>query len=251
MRKDFDYTGYIERYVCGVMSPEEKLWFEKEIEGNQGLNREIELFKRLDDVLADQETIELKKQLEQIHCELEFAETTGTLVVQKVRRRTILSTASVVVLFVLATTFFLNRNFSNLRLLNSYYQPVEATVNVRAANIENNELAEAINYYNSKKFNEAIIIFEELLKENSSMMGLNLYSGISHLETQNYTTAHKRFQTIIDNKPNPFVESATWYLGMSYLMTNRNQEAKQRFDELASKEGYYQEQAKELLKRIK
>lgn len=82
-------------------------------------------------------------------------------------------------------------------------------------------------------------------------MGLNLYSGISHMEIKEFQKANERFQIIIDNKPNPFVESATWYLGMCYLMTDEREKALEKFSILAKNKGFYQTDAQKIIKHLK
>lgn len=251
MKQDIDYIKFIDRYLQGEMNPEEKVWFEKEIEGNLPLKNEVDLRRKVDSVLADKELIELKMQLNNIHQEIAEITENGRGAIRKVYQRVYL-TAGVLAVFVLAFTLFLsNRNFPNEKLVDMYYQPAQASVNFRSVEQAESQLSLAMNLYNNKEFEKAIQLFEEVLQKDNELIGANLYSGISHMEVKEYNSANQRFQRIIDAQPNPFVESARWYLGVCYIMTNERSKAAEQFEILADFEGYYNGDAKKILKRIK
>lgn len=251
MKQEIDYTEFIERYIQGEMSPEEHNWFEKEIEGNLSLKDEINLRKQVESVLSDKEMINLKMQLDQIHQEIYEVTEKSKGAIRKIYRR-VYVTASALAIFAIAFTVYMaNRNFSNDKLVEMYYQPAQTTMNFRSADPSKDVLTAAMEHYNSKEYTEAIKLFEQVLQKDQSQLGVNLYSGISHMEIEQYEEANKKFQNILDNKPNPFVESASWYLGMCYIMTNEREKAAEQFEMLSEATGYYKEGAKKILKRIK
>jgi tetratricopeptide (TPR) repeat protein len=251
MKQDFDYSRFIERFLKGEMSPEEKKWFEKEIEGNLALKNEIDFRRQVDTVLSDKEMIELKAQLDQIHQEIYEVTERGKGTIRKIYQRVYVAAGSLVIIAFLLTMFLTNRNYSNEKLIDLYYSPAKVSVNFRTSAPDQDKLAQAMKLYENKQFEKAIAIFESILSKDESKIGLNLYSGISYLELAKYNEANKNFQKILNNKPNAFVESATWYLGMCYIMTNERVKAAEQFEALASKDGYYKENARNILKRIK
>lgn len=251
MKQEIDYTEFIERYIQGEMSPEEHNWFEKEIEGNLSLKDEIDLRKQVDSVLSDKDLIDLKMQLDQIHQEIFEVTEKGKGAISKLYRRVYL-TASALAIFAIAFTVYLaNRNFTNDKLVELYYQPAQTTMSFRSADPSIDILSQALELYNEKDYISAIEVFEMLLEEDQSQVGLNLYSGISHMEIEQFDEANKKFKKVLANQPNPFVESANWYLGMCYIMTNERAKAATQFELLANADGYYQDNAKKILNRIK
>ena len=70
------------------------------------------------------------------------------------------------------------------------------------------------------------------------------------MEIKQYDEANKNFKRIIDHKANAFIESAEWYLGLCYLMTNDNLKAREVFEDIASSDGYYKKEARRILKKI-
>lgn len=251
MKQDLEYTVFIERYLRGEMIPDELNWFEKEIEGNQQLRSEIELHKKIDLVLTDNELIELKNQLDLIHQEIEEVTENGQGAIRKIYRRVYYSAAALVVGVLVFTMYLTNRNFTTQKLIDRFYEPEVASVTLRGTDSNKDLLAKAMHLYNNKEYGQAIEIFEAILQEDGSKIGLNLYSGISHMEIEKYDLANERFQRIIENKPNPFVESATWYLGMCYLQTEKKDKALEQFEVLADTDGFYRKDAKRILRRMK
>lgn len=250
MKQDLEYTIYIERYLQGEMSPEELKWFEKELDGNTVLRQELELHKKVDVVLANGELIDLKKQLDLIHHEIEVVAQKGQGAIRKIYQRVYYTAAALAVGVILFTLYFVNQDFSSNRLIEEYYSPDIASVTYRSDNQNDKLLQDAMAYYNQKDYATAITLFEKILNQDNSKLGINLYSGISNLEIKNYAKANQNFRTIIDQKPNAFVESATWYLGMCYIMTNEREKAGEQFKILTHSDGYYKKDAKRILRRL-
>ena len=64
--KTIDFSHFIERYIAGEMSEEEKAWFERELLGNESLSAEVELRRKTDIVLKNQDVVSLRNKLSQI-----------------------------------------------------------------------------------------------------------------------------------------------------------------------------------------
>jgi hypothetical protein len=82
-------------------------------------------------------------------------------------------------------------------------------------------------------------------------MGISLYSGISHMEIEQYNQAREKFQKIINHQDNLFVENAQWYLGFLYLHTGQNLEARNHFKDIALSDGSFNKEAKKIMRSIK
>ena len=67
MKQELNYSRYVDRYLDGVMSVSEKNWFEKELKDNAELQAEIDLQKKINKVLSDQDTFKLQAQLDEVY----------------------------------------------------------------------------------------------------------------------------------------------------------------------------------------
>jgi tetratricopeptide (TPR) repeat protein len=104
--------------------------------------------------------------------------------------------------------------------------------------------------YENKDYADAIQLFEKVLAEDNSRVGLNLYSGISHMEIEEYAEANNSFKKIINHKANAFIESAEWYLGLCYLKTNENDKAAIVFEDIVERDGYFKKDARKIIKKL-
>jgi hypothetical protein len=250
MMHEINYTDFIERYLKNEMTSDEKAWFEKEKEGNSALQEEINFHKKLDSVLADKETIEFKAQLELIHNEINETAREGSRLVNGFYKKATMVIGAFASVAIVVTLYLYNYNFSNEKLIAEYYQPIESSMSFRSASNSTDVLSEAMKLYEIQEYSKAIELFESILQEGSSKPSINLYSGISHMELKNYSMANERFKAILDEEPNPFVESATWYLGLCYLFTNEREKARESFLVLEKSDGYYKASAKKILRRL-
>ena len=105
--------------------------------------------------------------------------------------------------------------------------------------------------YDALDFFGAIEIYEQILGKEPGDMESNLYSGISYLETEQYSKAENRFGSIIDHNDNLFIEQAEWYLGFCYLHTGKNLEARSHFKEISKSESSFNKKAKKIMRSIK
>jgi tetratricopeptide (TPR) repeat protein len=258
MKQEIDYSGYIDRYLEGIMTQKEKIWFEKELDDNPELNEELMLHKKVDEVIGDRELIDLEKQLDSIY-EVTYKPLYGFSGIfrnPKVIRGA--ASAAVVAVMIFVSVLFLNKPREEAmevstpsELFAEFYSPAEMSLSFRAAgDVVDKELREAMMLYDQKEYSRAIVLFEKILKDDASRIGLNLYSGISHMELEEYTQANTSFQKIIDDKSNAFIESAEWYLALCYMMTDEVEMASELFRKIASSHGYYREDAIRILKMI-
>ena len=144
----------------------------------------------------------------------------------------------------------LNRNSSEY-LFKKYYQPYETSVTYRSSDANYTELSEAMEKYHNRNFEEALVLFEKILKNDPSKVGLNFYSGISQMEMQKYSHAGNSFMKVIQDQYNMYYEQAEWYLALCYLVTENSDKAIQQFENIASEDGFYSKKAKRILRKIR
>jgi len=250
MKQEMNYSRYVDRYLEGVMNSPERIWFEKELDGNPELQREIDLQRKLNVVIADKELIALQQQMNAIH-----RRTYGSIIrglhVSKSVRNIVSMTAGIAAVFTIVAVILVKTLSisSSDKIYAQYYKPASINMSFRSSgNVQDNDIRSAMTLYDSKKYDAAIQLFEKILKEDDSRIGLNLYSGISHMEINQYAEANARFKKIIDQKSNAFIESAQWYLGLCYLRTNDKEKAKEVFAGIAHSGGYYKKDAGRILK---
>ena len=254
MKSEINYSEFIQRYLEGIMSPEEKHWFEKELDSSPELQEELVLYKQIDRAISDKEVLDLESQLDEIYAELNPTEPKKTPSRNRIKPGVLKIaglTLGLALIVSLAIFEMAPRQLSNADIYNKYYQPYESNMNFRSGDESVNvELRTAMEKYQQKDYSKAIVMFENILHKDASRIGLNLYTGISHMEINEYQQARKSFNKVIDHKQNLYIDQAEWYLGFCYLKTGNREKAKEQFTKIANSQSYYKEKAKKIVSRM-
>ncbi len=254
MKSEINYSEFIQRYLEGIMSSEEKLWFEKELELNPELQEELVLYQNIDCAISDKEVFDMEDQLDQIYAELNSVKPEKAPSKSHVKSGALkIAGIAVGLSMVIGLTIFeiAPRQLSNAAIYNEYYQPYESNMNFRSGDESVNvELRTAMEKYEQKNYVKAIAMFENILQKDASRVGLNLYTGISHMQINEYKQAGKSFKKVINHQQNLYIDQAEWYLGFCYLKTGNREKAKEQFSKIANSQSFYKDKAKHIVSRM-
>ncbi|HEC42139.1 hypothetical protein LCGC14_2902990 [marine sediment metagenome] len=254
MEKMSKYEEFIQPFLDGELSREELDWFSKELESNAVLAEDIRLYREVDSAIREQDVMDLRDQLDVIHNAIGDPSQES---VSPSRYRKVLSYAAIASLAILVSLGVLlkvqHNKLTNDQIFEKHYEPYEVTMIYRSAESDYQRvLSQAMTFYESGEFHNAINLFEDILIKDPADMASSLYSGISYMETEQYIQADEKFQKIINHNDNLFVDQAEWYLAFCYLHTGQNLEARGHFKEIANSESsFYSKKAKKIMRSIK
>jgi len=100
--------------------------------------------------------------------------------------------------------------------------------------------------YKNEKYSEAIIIFDEILKQYPNDINALFYNGLSFYKLKKYDKAIKYFDLVINDKINIFDQEAEWNKALCLLETNKA-EGEKLLQKIADDEGFYSQKAMNLL----
>lgn len=246
--KTTDFSIFIERYIAGEMDITEKIWFEKELEGNEELRKEVDLRRKTDSVLKNHDILILRNKLSEIENRRKATSPVSG------RKRSVLRYAAVFAGLVIigCLVIFSGSNLSSKEILNRYYKVYEPTTASRSSVGDlNSNYDKAINYYNENDFKNAAISFIKVQESDPKYMESIFLYGVSNLETSNYGEAEKSFLKVIDNANNLFIEDAQWYVAFCYIKTNDKIKAQNQLAIIRKSDGIYKNYAKKILKKLK
>ena len=247
--KTIDFSYFIERYNAREMSDTEKEWFEKELEGNANLKNEVNLRKRTDEVLMSQSIISLRDKLSKIEKSREVLKP-----VQNTGKTTIVKYAALIATLVIigSITVFSGKKLSSEEIINRYYKTyLPPTVSRSANSVTNADYKLALEYYDTKDFKRAAILFSKVVESNPKDMQSTLLNGISNFENSKYPEAKISLGSVIDNRNNYFLDQAQWYLAMCYVKTVDRDKAVQLLKTIIREDGIYKNDAKKVLRNLK
>lgn len=90
-----------------------------------------------------------------------------------------------------------------------------------------------------------------ILQNYPDDLNAKFYLGMAHYESQNYEKALFYFQDVAESDINVFVEEAEWYLAKTHIARNEKDVARQLLGLIIDYNGFYADQAKDLLKELK
>ena len=247
-----NYKDYIQPFLDGELSREELDKISKELESNAVLAEDIKLYREVDQAIKEQDVMDLRKRLNIIHNSLDGKVRQPKYVPRYKKVLSYAAIASVAVLISVGVFYKLNnRKLSDEKIFENY-EPYEVTMVYRSADTDARKMLNlAMQKYEARDYKTAISLFEQILNKDPEDLKAELYSGISNMEIQRFSEANRSFNKIINHDDNLYVEQAEWALAFSYLMNGNRKESKDLFNEIANKDGYYQEDAQEIVKRIK
>ena len=98
--------------------------------------------------------------------------------------------------------------------------------------------------------NRPCVVSKVFCGQTAHESGLIYTQVFPRWKSERYSDANTSFHKIIDNNYILYIEQAEWYLAFCYLMTDDRKKAEEQFGMIADRNGYYQHQARKILKKI-
>jgi tetratricopeptide (TPR) repeat protein len=138
------------------------------------------------------------------------------------------------------------------KLYNTYYKPFDAVSPVtRSINSNTTDnYAAAIESYRTGNYQQAAIMFAELLQKDQFVVSSQFFLGLSQLAINNNDQAINLL-TATANNSGEYGKEARWYLGLAYLKTENRLKAAECFEYLAGTGGFYKERSEKILLRLR
>ena len=248
--KTIDFSHFIERYLAGEMGEDEREWFEKELDGNKNLRSEVNLRKKTDFILKDQNVISLRNKLSNIEKKRGKADK----IVRKASKPAYARYAAIITLLAVigSVMLFTGRNTSGDEVISRFYKTYEPPASQRSGQVaENADFILALEFYNTNDYANAALFFSKVVESNPRDMQSVLLNGVSNFEDQKYPEAKLSFSTVIDDNNNLFIETARWYLALCYIKTNERDKAINQLKVITNDSGIYSKNARKILRKLK
>lgn len=250
MKNQINYSEFIERYLDGEMTGQELIWFEKELDSNEWLQKEMNLRKKVNQAILDENSMKYRDKLEDA-----YAAYMNGGDISPTRKRKFIVAGSVIISVLAAVILVLNltgKQYTNEQLFNRYYKAYEPNMTFRSGdNGMDGDLVQAMQFYENKNYTEALKLFESILQNDPSRVGINFYSGVSRMEIKEFELAGKSFGKVINDRYNMYIEQAEWYLSLCYIVTEQDDKAIHLLEKIIDDNGYYQKEARKILKKLR
>ena len=240
----------IEKYIDDELEEKELNEFKDLLSTNSEIKKDYELSLEINNSIIEEDVMQLRETLDFMYNnEPKVKRVPGSFT----KRKLYYAAASLALLVATGGLMhkLTNPELNSTAVFEKYYQPYEVTVTYRSGNMEVDRVfLSALQKYEEQDFEKAMLLFEEVLEIRKNDMAVNLYSGITYMEEEEYQNASNSFNEIIENNNNLFVEHAKWYLALCYVVTEEYHHAENLLNELSSESTYYKKDARQMLKDI-
>ena len=239
----------VEAYMENLLNAKDKLQFESDLTSNKELQSEYDAYLA---ALSALDVLALDALAEEQKQQASSTDTSGRQTEAKIiglGRQAFLRAASVALLIFAGSLWFANSNFSNNHLAGNYYEnPVLQTV--RGEN-DNTLLTEATEAYQTGDFGLVIEKTTEALSGNPIDDYSKYLLANAYMKTGSFDMAIKTWGELKDKGSSAYQESASWYLALSFIENDQEQEAIRILTTIKNDaNNSYAQKATDLLKKL-
>lgn len=242
----------------------EKSQFENDMKINQELYHAVEFERKLLTGLHLVGDKELRKQIQAVHDDLahqQFFEKKDNIIsINSINKRTFMkriiaiAAAAVVLLGVVWFSFLKEKPAADPNeVFAQHFKPETSRLGEVLAGFPagfageltaQDSLKEALKLYEQGKYDEAVAALDSVLVRHPANDTATFYLGMAHLNSERYARALEVLTPITTNESSAFKLESTWYTGLCYLkVDNGLDKAKDIFSGLANNAEYKDRQA--------
>jgi tetratricopeptide (TPR) repeat protein len=243
----------LQKYLDNELSERELARFEQELNASPELLVDLDLYKEVDEAIADTEVLDFRAQLNDLREETRRTES-GRRVFRFTRPWHYAASAALALLVAIGLATVLGRPLSNSDLFVKYMKPYELVLTNRSmeddvikATMNNAEIA-----YLKGDFESAIFWYNEVLEKNSEKVEAEFGVGVSSMGLSQFVNASESFSKVIEQDDNLFIQKAQWFQAGCFLAMDETDVARWHLNVIASDPNhYYSSDAAKILKRMK
>jgi tetratricopeptide (TPR) repeat protein len=243
----------LQKYLDNELSENELTRFEQELNASPDMLADLNLYKEVDEAIADTEVLDFRAQLNDLREETRRSEN-GRRVFRFTRPWHYAASAALALLVAIGLATVLGRPLSNSDLFAKYMKPYELVLTNRSMDNQATTLLmnQAQEHFLKGEFDAAIVYFDEVLEINSNKMEAAFYMGESYMQIERYREASNSFTRVIEHDDNLYVQKAEWFLAGCLLAMDETEQARRKLAKIASSSNhYYKDAAAKILKRMK
>lgn len=210
------------------MEAQERAEFEKKIVSDKALAQKVEDIKA---ILEGIEEAAFRKNLDQIHHELERESTASSELGKTLEKGETIKLSLWKFIFIAASLFlaigvvvwlFLFQSDPSERLFMSYYKADPGLLTAMSS-ASSYEFDRGMVDYKSANYQEAIDRWEKLIEDKPENDTLQFFLGSSYLALKKTAPAIFYFDAVITNENSNFQKDAIWYLGLTYVLEGKEE----------------------------
>ncbi len=241
----------IEDFIEEELDEDREEAFRAEFEENTDLKAEVALRKSVNDSLGEQDVMRLRDQLHRTRDVLKSKEMKSIVPDSKTYKMHWWKAGVAIVLILFAFSGVIRSEFGSVdRLYNTYYQSPQWSPQRSVATGENH-LRQANLFFTRGEYEKAISLYDRAIEKNSETFVFRFYKAASLQNLGKYREAIPEYNQVIRQGDNIFIEEAEWYRSLCYMKAGENEKAREQLLAIIERKGYYESDAKAVLRRLR
>ncbi len=245
------YYEIIEKFIDNELDGEQLQWFQEQLRENKQFMEQCRLQLEVQEALQEEDVIRVRQKLDNIYSG-SFEKQNPKYKIGWTKAFWIAASMALLIIGSIGLYSHLsNPGNSPSELYNQFYEPYETYTWVRSAEKGSMDMiGQALENYENNNYEKAWKLFSQVLHSNKDNLMASFYGAIAGMETGRHQESITLLKNIIKRGQSLVYQQAKWYLGLCYLKTGQNQEAKSVFISLGQESTYYKAKVKEILKNI-
>jgi tetratricopeptide (TPR) repeat protein len=243
----------LQKYLDNELSDSELTRFEQELNASPELLVDLDLYKEVDEAIADTEVLDFRAQLSDLREETRHTET-NRRVFRFTRPWHYAASAALALLVAIGLATVLGKPLSNSDLFARYMKPYELVLTNRALEadaIKLNMNRAEIAYMNGN-YEDAIMWYDEVLEVSSEKIEAEFGIGVSSMNLEQFVDASESFEKVVAHDDNLFIQKAQWFQAGCLLAMDESVRARRQLMQIAEDANhFYRKDAEKVLRRMK
>ena len=245
----------IEDYIDGELEGELLEEFMAELNENTDLMAEVKMRSDVNEAIGEKDIFSLRDELKTARKSAENTEIKSIVPNTTVKLISAWKRGAAVIILLLGIAGFLNVGVNSVdELYHSSYQAPSWSPERSVASSENqNYIKEANIYYSQENYEKALPLYDLGLKnvDEKDKFVFHFYKAASLQNMELFSKAIPEYKMVIKQGENYFIEEAEWNMTLCYLKLGKRNIAKNQLQAIINKNGYYKNEAKATLRRLK
>jgi tetratricopeptide (TPR) repeat protein len=252
------HTGRIQKYLNGEMNEAELKKFREDLQQDSGMAKQLDLHLSHGKTFITMDEEAFRKKLNDAYQVYSGDDgITGhksSHHMKKAKLGFVLITTPVMLALLVVIYYQWFRWESNESIFNNFfvsYNSDSASRGITKGTGNTNLTDKGISLYNNKLYPEACRYFVKTLSESPGNTEAHFYNGLCYIYLNDFDNAIRSFDSVTQQPFSFYHEYARWYLALCYIRTNNNFKAKILLAAIVEEKGFFSENAKKVLGRIR
>ncbi len=241
----------IEDFIDGELDEALFEEFNAELEENSDLMAEVELRRQVNDAAGEQDIQELRAVLKETKELAESNKVRKMIPEVPARLHNFVRASVAVVILLIAVAGVFNSGYLSMQNTYDKFFELPAWSAERSVSANVTLLQEAQGAFAKGDYAGVVNLLENSTEATENNPVFRFYAGASLQKMDKLNEAIADYTKVIDHGDNLFIEEAEWYRSLCYLKLENKLEAKQELLAVIKRKGYFERDAKAVLRRLK